>query len=156
MRSRGTSSVVPEASAAPGVRAYAAFLRSAALRGPPATTARLNLTRAGVATTASITRDPQPLIMTVTIDSGVRLRLPAGQALSFDDQEGWWGAAFAGDDVTRTAPVNRSRNPAQPLTLPPGTYDVYWQRSQSAPPLMVAKGIVVTAGRVTDAGATLR
>jgi hypothetical protein len=126
------------------------------LRGPPATAARLTISRGGAPITVSVTRDPQPLVVTVTLDSGVRLRLPAGQSLPIDDQGGWWGAIAAGADVASSIPINRSRNAGQPLTLSPGTYDLYWQRSQNAAPVRLAQGVVVAAGRITEADASLR
>jgi hypothetical protein len=125
----------------------------ATLRGPPSTTARLSITRAGAATTVSITRDGQPAITTVTINSGVRLQLAAGQTLPMDQQTGWWGAVQAGTNIANTIPMNRSRNASQPLTLPPGTYDLYWVANDNTPPASLAKGVVVSAGKITEATA---
>jgi hypothetical protein len=123
----------------------------ATLRGPPATTARLSITRGGTSTALDITRDPQPLVLTVSLDSGVQLRLPAGQSLAIDDQDGWWGAVMSGDNPAQAVPVNRSRNTALPLPLPPATYDLYWQRSRSAIPVLLARSVVVAPGRVASA-----
>jgi hypothetical protein len=89
----------------------------------------------------------------VTIDSGVRLRLAAGGTLAID-KTGWWGAVFTGSNIAQATPVNRSRNAGQPLTLPPGTYDLYWVANDNTPAAPLAKGVVVSAGKITEATAT--
>jgi hypothetical protein len=133
-----------------GLDAAAALTR---LRGPPSTTARLSVSRGGSALTISLTRDPQQSIQTVTINSGVRLQFAAGQSLPLDKQTGWWGAVLAGANIDNTIPTNRSRNTSQPLTLPPGTYDLYWAANVNTPVAPLAKGVVVAAGKITDATA---
>jgi hypothetical protein len=124
----------------------------AILRGPPNTTSALTVLRATGATAIPVTRSGQPPIATVTANSGIRLKLAPGQALNIG-QTGWWGAVLAGADINTAPPVNRSRDAGVQLPLPPATYDLYWRPDEGTPPAVLARGVVVRSGQVSEATA---
>ncbi len=125
----------------------------AVLRGPPSSVATFTLVRANASQTVGLTRDAQQAIPAIAIDSGVRLRLPAGTPANFDARSGWWGAVHAGASIATSVPLNRSRDFSHPLPLPPSTYDIYWVANDNTPAAPLAKGVVVSAGKITEAAA---
>ncbi len=122
----------------------------AILRGPPSSTVKL--TMVGASAPVSITRDAQPTIPSLSLDSGVRLKLAAGQPAGFDAKAGgWWGAYFEGTkEPAKTTPINRSWNAAQPMTLTPATYDIYVRKDDKSDPVLVQKSVVIERGKIAE------
>ena len=61
---------------------------------------------------------------------------------------------LAGSNLANAVPENRLRNSSPPLTLSPGTYDLYWVANDNTPPAALAKGVVIAAGKITEAAVT--
>ncbi|MFZ5792697.1 MAG: hypothetical protein ACOY3L_18555 [Pseudomonadota bacterium] len=100
-------------------------------------------------------------VTAVRADAGIKLDL-ADWVPPFTDSSGWWGVTVAGDAPKKSDAINWTKNPAAPLLLPPGSYDLYWVQGYdtSDQPMRLAAGVTVEAGKVTavraDAGIRLK
>jgi len=87
-------------------------------------------------------------LVTVDATSGIAVKVPAGTP-SLDPNYGWWGAVPTGGRPN--ARVNWMKGSfAQPLVLPPGTYDLIWQQDFNDKPHRVAAGVVVPANQLVE------
>jgi hypothetical protein len=103
----------------------------------------------------------RPLLLAsgVTVAAGAPTAVPADAAIRLDvapgtppldGNSGWWGAAPSG-----RGPDERVNwwvgTVAEPLLLPPGTYDVYWAPARGDAPQRLAESVTLAAGEIVVA-----
>jgi len=120
------------------------------LRGAPDTPVALTIKREGAEQPIelSITRAGFNPLQVIRADSGIRA-VVAPDVPALDPDAGWWGAAreATGPD----ARINWTEGSStEPLLLPPGRYDIYWQQSRSEALQQKAAGIEVTASNLIE------
>jgi hypothetical protein len=120
------------------------------LRGAPDTPVALTVKREGTEQPIelSITRAGFNPLRVIRADSGIRA-IVASDVPPLDPDTGWWGAAreAAGPD----ARINWTEGSStEPLLLPPGRYDIYWQPSSSEGPQQKAAGVEIAAGELVE------
>lgn len=79
-----------------------------------------------------------------SVGTGIQLSL-ADWLEPWNAATGGWIAAPAGVPAVKVAMQSNSNE----VALAPGTYDVYWRQNADVDPLLVAEGVVVTAGELT-------
>lgn len=84
----------------------------------------------------------------VSVDSGIRLKVPAGTP-PLDKSYGWWAAVPSGAKAKRWVNMVKGKLD-EPLLVPPGRYDLFCRRNYEDKPHCIAAAVAVSGNRLVE------